>query len=103
MLPLPGFLPCRARLRGNGFAPAPPEGDGQPVQPSLRKQREEHTGYLVWPPARGCLGQQGLIWSGGSTVPQSLSISAEPESPQRNRAALSPLLSRHSPHDSGTR
>lgn len=51
MLPLPGFLPCRARLRGNAFTPSParwqhpPEGDGKPVQPSLQKEWEDHTGH----------------------------------------------------------
>ncbi|MXQ87450.1 hypothetical protein E5288_WYG000147 [Bos mutus] len=55
--------------------------------------------------APGCPGQQGLIWSGRSTVPKACHSlrSVEPESPQRNRAALSPLLPQHSPHNLATR
>lgn len=75
-----------------------PSRGGQAASAALAPQTAGGPHWIppVWPPAWGCLGQQGLIWSGSSTVPQSLSShslrSVEPESPQRNRAALSPLL-----------
>ena len=91
--------PLVAPSRGGRAASAAltPERMGGPHGPHWRPP--------VWPPAPGCPGQQGLIWSGRSTVPKACHSlrSVEPESPQRNRAALSPLLPQHSPHNLATR
>ena len=92
--PCPLAAPSRGRR--DASAALTPERMGGPHGP--------HRIPPVRPPAPGCPGQQGLIWSGGSTVSKACHSlrSVEPESPQWNRAALSPLLPRHLPHDSGT-
>lgn len=67
VLPLPGSLARRTCLPENVFTPThacwqhPPEGDGQPGQPSLQKEREDYPGHS------GCLlsGPQHRAAQGG--------------------------------------
>ena len=76
----PASLHAETRLCENVFTPThacwqqPPPG-GQAASAALIPDRAGgllHRIPPVWSPAPGCPGQQGLIWSGGRTVPQSL-------------------------------